>query len=241
MRIFVFSDIHANINALEAVIKDAGTFDAAWCLGDLIGYGPDPNECIDLIKSLPSLTCLMGNHDAAVVGQIPLETFNNEARKSIHWMQQNITHNNIKFLRSLFETHVWENVTLAHGSPRNPVWEYILDIPIAKINFEHFTTQICMVGHTHLPIGYLQGESNKIQWKLFQDKDSIKIPGRAILNPGSVGQPRDRDARAAYAIFDTEENIWEEHRVSYNISSVQERIIKAGLPSRNAQRLSDGW
>ena len=125
--ILVLSDIHANLTALEAVFQSAGTVDAVWCLGDVVGYGPDPNECIELLRSQPNLACLMGNHDAAALGQIALETFNREARDSIQWLQSILKPENRDFLKSLPERMTIEQVTLAHGSPRNPVWEYLLD------------------------------------------------------------------------------------------------------------------
>jgi len=241
-RILVLSDIHANLTALTAVLRQAGSFHETWCLGDLVGYGPDPNECIDLIRSLPGLSCVLGNHDAAAIGQINLETFNYDARKSIRWLRETLTPASIEYIKKLPEKVVVDKVTLVHGSPRNPVWEYLLDIYTASENFEYFDTQLCMAGHTHIPLAYLVSEDGKtIDWALPGVGESLRLTSRAILNPGSVGQPRDHDVRACYAIFYPEENIWELNRVEYDINAVQVRIQNAGLPSRHAIRISEGW
>jgi predicted phosphodiesterase len=243
VRILVISDIHANLTALEVVLKSAGSVDATWCLGDLVGYGPDPNECIELVRSLPGLVCLLGNHDAAAVGQISLNTFNHDARISIYWLRSVLTPQNMSFLSGLPEKHVINNqVTLTHGSPRNPVWEYLLDTHTAAFNFDFFDTQLCFVGHSHIPLAYLtlNGTGN-VECQLFDNGDQLKLTMRAILNPGSVGQPRDHDPRASYAIFDPEEMTWELHRVEYDVLSVQQRINALGLPRRHAIRLAQGW
>jgi len=242
MRILVISDIHANLTALEAVIEAAGDVDATWCLGDVIGYGPDPNECIARIRSQSEVICLLGNHDSAALSRIPIETFNQDARRSIEWMQNALTRESYTFLAQLPERVVVDQVTLVHGSPRNPVWEYILDLHNATQNMEHFDTQICMVGHTHLPISYLSVNGiGDVRWTVPQEGERVEIHSRAILNPGSVGQPRDHDPRASYGIFYPEINAWEVHRIEYDIRSVQKRIRSADLPMRHALRLIEGW
>ncbi len=242
MKILVMSDIHANINALEAVIDDAGKVDKVWCLGDLVGYGPDPNECIKKIRSLKNCICLMGNHDSAVLGNMDMEAFNRDARLSVEWNQRVIKPENMSFLKNLSEKHIEEDVTLAHGSPRNPVWEYILDWQVAMNNLDYFETKFCFVGHTHIPVIFqLTEEELGSQLQILSPIGSVELTGKAIVNPGSVGQPRDRDARAAYAIYDTESKIWEPRRVAYNIAEVQNRITQFGLPERNALRIADGW
>jgi predicted phosphodiesterase len=242
MRILIMSDIHANLPALEAVLTSAGEVDAVWCLGDLVGYGPDPNQCVERVRNLPNLVCLLGNHDAAALGQIDIDNFNTDARASMVWSQTELTEESKAFLGQLPEQVVQGPVTLVHGSPRNPVWEYILDARTATINFEYFHTSFCLVGHTHLPVLYLQtnpGErARPVPAFRYQDQP---VPMRAILNPGSVGQPRDRDSRAAFALFDPDAGRWEQHRVDYDLVSVQTRILKAGLPGRHALRLAEGW
>lgn len=242
MRVLVVSDIHANLSALDAVIADAGEFDAVWCLGDLVGYGPEPNECVERIRSLPNLICLLGNHDAAALKQIGTEVFNSEAKLSIHWTQDNLTPENIEFLSSLPEHYEDQLVALAHGSPRNPVWEYILDGRVARRNFEAFQSPYCLVGHTHLPVMYhLDAETGTVRMGIPDMIGTIDLLPRAILNPGSVGQPRDRDHRAAYAIFDVERQTWKANRVAYDIARVQKLILEVGLPPRHAIRLAEGW
>ncbi|HMD88009.1 MAG TPA: metallophosphoesterase family protein [Anaerolineaceae bacterium] len=242
MRVLIISDIHGNLPALDAVLQDANPVDATWCLGDLVGYGPNPNECIERVRSLPKSICVLGNHDAAALGQIDLQAFNREARFSARWTQEHLSPESLEFLRNLPEVVQYGDVTLTHGSPRNPVWEYLLDTNTATINFEYFGTKICLVGHTHLPIVYYAPNGNqKTEWNIIKVGEPTKITRRAIINPGSVGQPRDHDPRAAYAIFDPLENIWEARRLIYDVSETQKRIYAAGLPERHAIRLAEGW
>ena len=242
MRILVISDIHANLTALEAVLAHAGQVDAVWCLGDLVGYGPDPNECVARVRLLPNLVCILGNHDAAVLRQIDPSAFNPEARQVIYWTQNKLTAVNQDFLGSLPERVQQGQVTLAHGSPRHPVWEYLLDIHIATLSFEHFDTPYCFVGHTHLPVIYhLAPENHSANLSIPQANAQILLNPRAILNPGSVGQPRDRDPKAAYAIYCPEEQTWHLHRIPYDIAAVQYRMQAAGLPERHIARLAGGW
>lgn len=242
MRILVFSDIHANLTALETVFANVGEVDAAWCLGDLVGYGPDPNECIERIQELPNLVCILGNHDAATLKQIDSATFNPEARNAIHWTQNTLKDANFKFLSQLPQRVNNQNITLVHGSPRQPIWEYLLDAYNATQSFKYFDTPYCFVGHTHIPILYYLAE-NRSSAKLYVPKPdtNLSLQPRMILNPGSVGQPRDRDPRAAYAIFNDQERTWELHRVEYDIESVQSRMWAAKLSQRHIQRLSAGW
>jgi len=138
MRTLIISDIHANLVALEAVLADAAPFEAAWCMGDLVGYGPNPNECIERIAQLPYLQCVLGNHDAAAVGRIEVDAFNPEARKTVLWMQEKLTPANKEYLKNLPERVNLEYITLVHGSPYRPIWEYLLDTRTATISFEFF-------------------------------------------------------------------------------------------------------
>jgi diadenosine tetraphosphatase ApaH/serine/threonine PP2A family protein phosphatase len=244
MRVLVISDIHANLNALEAVLNDAGTVDEIWCLGDVVGYGPNPNEVLERLRALPNLAaCMLGNHDVAVLGEMNFAVFNTDARRSLVWQQEAITPENLEYLRSLPQnTLVRGQVTLAHGSPRDPVWEYILNTLIARLNFEAFETRYCFVGHSHIQC-YFQLDliSDRISLEVPAVNQPIQLSPRAILNPGSVGQPRDRDSRASYAIFDTEAETWEPRRATYDIESVQKMIRAAGLPDKHAARLAEGW
>lgn len=242
MRILVLSDIHANLTALEAVLQDAGEIDSVWCLGDLVGYGPDPNECIHRIRDLPGMVCLLGNHDAAVIGKIDIESFNHEAQVVVNWTRDVLTQSNLEFLRNLPDRLIIDPVTLVHGSPRQPIWEYLLDSKTATHNFDYFSTPYCFVGHSHLPsIFHLSDGARYARLIIPEDHICLELTPRAILNPGSVGQPRDRDPRAAYAIYDPESLTWTFYRVEYHISEVQERMVRARLPRRHIIRLSAGW
>ena len=240
MRILVISDIHSNLTALDAVLTDAGEFDAAWCLGDLVGYGPDPNECIAKVRVLPNLRCIIGNHDAAALNQIDTKTFNMEARQALEWTQKTLTESSISFLSSLQQKIEINNVTLTHGSPRHPVWEYLIDSQTASLNFDYCSTPYCFVGHTHLPVVYTREEKKLVVYKPTPNK-KITLSPRTIINPGSVGQPRDHDPRAAYVIYNPEENTWDYHRLTYDIHAVQTRMADAQLPERHIVRLQTGW
>jgi predicted phosphodiesterase len=241
MRILVISDIHANLAALKAVLADAGDFDAVWCLGDLVGYGPDPNDCIALVCELPNLICLLGNHDAAVIDRIEISAFNPEARQVILWTQSVLLPENHAYLAGLPEKAVEGQVTLAHGSPRQPVWEYLLDARSATQNFNYFETSYCFVGHSHLPVIFqLRNGGYTAKINVPKPGNILTMAPRAIFNPGSVGQPRDRDPRAAYALFDPDERTWEYRRVDYDVTSVQNRMLEAQLPPRHITRLSNG-
>jgi predicted phosphodiesterase len=243
MRILVMSDIHANFTALEAVLKDAGEVDETWCLGDLVGYGPDPNAVVEEVREIKNLTCLMGNHDVAVIGRMSLETFNNDARRSLMYHEKVLTASNMDFIKSLpSKAKVRGEATIAHGSPRDPLWEYVLNALTARLNFDHFDTPWCFIGHSHIQSIFARDEdSDRVIVEHTIPDITIELRPKLILNPGSVGQPRDRDPRAAYAIYDTEARTWTPKRVMYNIAEVQERIRAAGLPEKHAARIAEGW
>jgi diadenosine tetraphosphatase ApaH/serine/threonine PP2A family protein phosphatase len=243
MRILIISDIHANLTAFETVLADAqNDWEYVWCLGDVVGYGPDPNECVELLRSMPHL-CLAGNHDWAALGRLDIRTFNPDARKAVDWTRETLTPENIAYLEALPTTFVIGNYTLAHGSPREPVWEYILEPLIAALNFSHFETPYCLVGHTHQPIIYELthdgGDTEAIAPAY--GKKRLLNGKRQIINPGSVGQPRDANPDAAYAILDVEKNVWEHRRVPYDIPAVQRRMQMYELPERLIARLEHGW
>ncbi len=243
MRTLIISDIHANYTALKAVLEHAAPIDCVWCLGDLVGYGPDPNECIDAVRELPGLKCIKGNHDAAFLGEIDIIAFNDEARRSLEWLSEKISTENHRWLGQLDEMIELGEFTLVHGSPRNSVWEYIADPSTAYTNMDHFSSRVCLVGHTHLP-GIYQLTDDSIFSILLNGSlagEPIKLEEKCIVNPGSVGQPRDHDPRASYLLFDDEKDEWVYQRVGYDVKSVQKRIIEAGLPTRHAARLEFGY
>jgi len=174
-------------------LEDAGEFERVWCLGDVVGYGPEPNECVQILKSLPNLTCLLGNHDAAVMGFIDLWAFNDEARLALEVQMQLLSEESRQFLELLQPKTVQDGVTLAHGSPRNPIWEYVVSAKIAQHNFSAFETQVCLIGHSHLPVIFVENEHKSPTILMPSSGDMWRSEQRFLLNPGSVGQPRDRD------------------------------------------------
>ncbi|UCC89932.1 MAG: metallophosphoesterase family protein [Anaerolineales bacterium] len=245
MRCLLISDIHSNLAAFKAVLDDAkGRYDKVWCLGDIVGYGPSPNECIQLLASLDHL-CIAGNHDWAVLGKLDVDDFNPDARHVSLWTRSALTEGNQRYIESLPVALVQaEHFTLAHGSPRHPIWEYILYPAVAQVNFGHFSTRYCLVGHTHSPvIFYAPNETNGI---CQAQVPSTNGPGplgnrRLILNPGSVGQPRDGDPRASYGILDLDTLTFEYRRIPYPIADVQGQMEALGFPTRLVNRLSFGW
>ena len=246
MRVLVVSDIHANLAALDAVLEDAKPFDceAVWCLGDTVGYGPEPDECIGRIRLAKAVT-VVGNHDWAVIDRMDIEDFNPEAGKAVMWTRNHLSSQNLAWLHDLpSEPVIQGEFTLTHGSPRDPVLEYILYPSVAAANFEHFSTQFCLIGHTHVPTLYVKpaGDAGlRVVTPTPGKAISLRNGWRIILNPGSVGQPRDNDPRAAYAILDTEQAIWLPRRVAYQLEITQAHMRAAGLPERLINRLSFGW
>ena len=242
MRYLIISDIHANLVALEAVLQDAAKeWDVIWCLGDIVGYGPNPNECAELLQQHDHLS-LSGNHDWAVLGKLDIESFNSEARTALRWTQETIGEETRQFLAQLPPLRVEAPFTLAHGSPRQPVWEYILDERSAGENFRHFDTAYCLVGHSHVPLLFEDMGGGKSRASLPHYGEALQLDERRlIINPGSVGQPRDSDPRAAYALLDSDTMIWEHRRVAYDIAETQERMREAGMPFRLVARLELGW
>jgi predicted phosphodiesterase len=241
MSVLVVSDIHSNLEALDAVLADVGPFDSIWSLGDIVGYGPNPNECIARIREFKHLA-IPGNHDLGVLGQLDLEDFNPEARQANLWNREQLSQTSRGYLEALSETHVEGQCTLAHGSPRHPIWEYIIHLPTAKANFAFFESASCLVGHTHLPVVFRLLPSGECQATVPPERPvRLSREERYIINPGSVGQPRDGDPRAAYMFLDTEEWTIEHRRVSYNVEQVQRKMRAAGLPPRLANRLQHGW
>lgn len=243
MRYLIISDVHANQAALSAVLADAGSFDFIWNLGDLVGYGPSPNECIEQLRELPHFS-LAGNHDWAALGKLDITSFNSDARLSSVWTQSELTPASRAYLESLPTHVIQEQFTLAHASPRQPVWEYVLDPLIAQRNFAYFETPYCLVGHTHVPIIYYQPNDNpdgcQVLVPPYDGPVQLEGEARLILNPGGVGQPRDGNPEASYAILDTETMTWEHHRVSYAIEITQERMRARDLPARLIERLEYG-
>ncbi|MEE9285368.1 MAG: metallophosphoesterase family protein [Dehalococcoidia bacterium] len=243
MRVAIISDIHSNLAALEAVLDDAEGRGAGelWCLGDIVGYGPEPRECLALVRSRARL-CLSGNHDLGAIGAVSLADFNPYAAAANQWTSEVLEEEEKAYLGNLPSKLVWEDVTLAHASPREPVWEYVLSAPIARASFAHFETRWCLVGHSHVPLFCLETDAGTAcaLYRLPEDSPLSLGRQRMIINPGSVGQPRDGDSRASYAVYDSEEDALYHYRVPYDIEATQEKMRQAGLPDYLAQRLSHG-
>ena len=242
MRVLVISDVHANTLALRAVVEQAGTVDAAWCLGDVVGYGPDPNGVVDILRELPNLVCLAGNHDQACANQQGLGNFNPEAQKTILWHRQQLSAENLVFLQGLQPTATpIEGVTLAHGSPVDPLWGYVLTNQAALRALEQAGTPLVVVGHTHYAGAFCKNPATgAIDFVPAQPGIGISVGEQSLANPGSVGQPRDGDPRAAYGIYDTETRIFTPERAEYDVIQVRDLILRSPLPAKNGERLMLG-
>lgn len=242
MRILVISDVHSNLTALNAVLKDAGHIDTIWSLGDIVGYGPHPNECISRLNEFEHVA-IAGNHDWAVLGKLDLADFNTDARNANLWTRDQLTIESEAYLDSLPETIVTDNFTLAHGSPRHPIWEYLFYVGMARLSFGYYDTSICLVGHTHVPVIFRDVvETHECEVSQHVEGAHVHLDeSRYIINPGGVGQPRDGDPRAAYLLLDPEAQEFEHRRVSYDIAKTRESMREAGLPPRLSARLEFGW
>ena len=242
MKYLVIADIHSNLEAFEAVLEDAqnhGGFGHTWCLGDVVGYGPDPADCIKLLKQLDP-ACVCGNHDSAAVGKIDIGDFSSEAARANRWTAGQLSDGDREFLLGLPDLVVKGDFTIVHGSPRQPVWEYVAHSFTAADNFPCFDTQFCIVGHTHVPFLFEQ-DGVEVSGSILRDGDMLVLSDtRLIINPGAVGQPRDRDPRASYAIFDAEEMVLHNYRVSYDVVATQGKMEKAGLPDFLVSRIAWG-
>ncbi|NLE09277.1 MAG: metallophosphoesterase family protein [Dehalococcoidales bacterium] len=241
MRIAITADIHANLAALEAVLDDMekiGDISSVICLGDIVGYGPDPHECVELIRHIDCL-CVAGNHDFGAVGKLNPAVFTADAAEVIRWTAGQLNAADIAFLGSLPETAAFETFTLVHGSPRNPFREYVSSISIARENFACFENH-CLFGHSHLPQIY-QTENGECLMTVFSENRKLVVgETRLMINPGAVGQPRDGDPRASWAVYDTETRIMQLRRVPYAVRKTQDKMMKSGLPIRLIGRLDVG-
>ena len=246
--VLLLSDIHSNFPALEAVLEDANRrydFAEVWVLGDSVGYGAQPNEVMDLLRTLPNLAIVKGNHEAAALGEISVEDFNPTARAAAVWTRRNLRDDVADFLASLSSVITRRNVTLCHGTPRNPIWEYMFTSRTADLNLQHFDTAGCVHGHTHIPSVFALDDTQEWTVRQATHGDAYELDfKRWYVNPGSVGQPRDMDARASYAILNPGNEdaplVIEYRRVEYDIERAQDLILEAKLPNALAFRLSVG-
>lgn len=242
MRALILSDIHANLEALEAVFADAearGGFDVIWCLGDTVGYGPDPGACIDRIWEF-ELVSVAGNHDCAALGLIDASDFNDAAKAAAKWTAGQLDDGQRNLLTSLPMVSVQEPFTLVHGSLRDPIVEYLLDRDSAMGTLALMETKYCLVGHSHIPFLCREGKVEPEFTDFPEDEPVVLGDQRWIINPGGVGQPRDRDPRPSYAICETSDGMIERHRVTYDIAKTQAKMRDAALPVQLIDRLDHG-
>lgn len=245
MRYLIISDIHGNLAAFDAVLAhvDMDTIDQIWCLGDVVGYGPCPNECIARLREFPNHYCVAGNHDWAAIDRIDTVEFNPIAQEACRWTSRQLTPENRAYLENLHTRIIQGNCTIVHGSPREPIWEYIIYPSTAQLNFQFFDTQLCFVGHTHAP-AIFEEETSTHGFEITIPAPNVAIEigvERLIINPGSVGQPRDGDPWAAYMIFDQDKNVLEYYRIPYDLQLTQRLMTEKGLPESLISRLSLGW
>lgn len=240
MKYGIISDIHGNLEALEAVLKALGEVDGYVCLGDLVGYGANPNECCERVRALTDQV-LLGNHDAAALGRLDLDWFNDFARAAIEWTMAQVTPENKDWLRSLPERLERLEATLAHGSLRDP-WEYVSSTWEARSVFEAMDTDLCFLGHTHVAEFYVQSEGRRCQqFSLIQGGTvALRNGHRYVINCGSVGQPRDGNWQASAGLYDTEARRVQVLRVNYDLATAQRKIQAAGLPAVLSYRLGLG-
>lgn len=241
MKAAIISDVHSNLEALLVVLKDIKKrrLKSIFCLGDLVGYGANPNECIDLCLKESKLT-VAGNHDWAAIDKTDISSFNPVAAEAIKWTRGKINTEGMKKLRGLELTQQVDNLFLVHATPMNPVkWGYLLSLEDFEKEFKHFDQQICFIGHSHVPVAVYRDDNGYCD--LVRDNPfPIVAKRRYIVNVGSVGQPRDMDPRACYAIYDGNNNSIEIVRLDYNIPLAQQKIIVEGLPEVLADRLLAG-
>ena len=239
MRVAVLSDIHANLIALEAVLGAVGPVDAVWHLGDVVGYGPEPDGVVERLAGLGAVG-VAGNHDLAALGGPEIEWFNPDARAAMEWTRRRIDARTREWLRTLPKVRTEDGVTLVHGSPRDPVWEYVTSLPIARTNLAALETPVGLHGHTHLPLAWAEHDG-RIDAIAPSPGSSLQLDGRRLLlNPGSVGQPRDGDPTASWLEIDTVAGTADWRRIAYDVEAVRAAIIDVGLPPRLGDRLRVG-
>jgi predicted phosphodiesterase len=241
VKVAVISDVHGNLPALESVlaaIEQEGTSEI-WCLGDLVGYNADPEACTRSVMALAQI-CLAGNHDLVVNGSVDMTVFAHDAAVAARWTAGVLSGEALEMLRSLHPSGRREDVALYHASPRDPVWEYVIDGRTAQLCLDVQEAEIALIGHSHVPLAYTPGADGRATGGHMPPSPLELEDGRWLLNPGSVGQPRDNDPRAAYLVLDTAAATASWRRIEYPIDRAQRAIIDAGLPPTLALRLADG-
>jgi predicted phosphodiesterase len=241
MRLAVISDIHANLPALEAVLAeiDESGVDEIWSLGDVVGYGADPNDCARLVAERCSLS-LVGNHDLGVLGDLDLSSFSPAAAAAVRWTQVSASEETIEYLRGLEPSDASRDVALYHASPRDPVWEYVLWSEQAAECIAMQAKRVSLIGHSHVALYFVAGDDGTHGAQAGIEDPAAIGEDRWLINPGSVGQPRDRDPRAAWLELDTDGWVARWHRVPYDIDRAAEAITAAELPEQLGRRLYVG-
>ena len=240
MRVAVLSDIHANVVALEAVLADAGSVDAVWHLGDVVGYGPEPDGVVARLAAAGAVG-VTGNHDRAAAGGREIDWFNPDAKAAMQWTRGRISPETAAWLAALPERRTEADALSVHGSPRDPIWEYIDSAAVARASLEDLKTPIGLHGHTHVPIAWVaRGERTEAVVPEAGTSLQLDRDARTLLNPGSVGQPRDGDPRSSWLELDIGAGVATWHRVAYDVASVQAGMRDAGLPVRLIERLRHG-
>jgi diadenosine tetraphosphatase ApaH/serine/threonine PP2A family protein phosphatase len=242
MRIAVISDIHANRPALEAVLADIDDerVDRVWCLGDIVGYGAEPDACCELTRARAD-TCLAGNHDLGVRGDLPLDEFSRGAELAARWTQETIDDANLAYLQGLEPQGVEAGVGLYHASPRDPVWEYVLSTLLAELCLDAQAERVCLIGHSHVALAFMREEGKPATGEACPGGTTLDLSeAEWLVNPGSVGQPRDGDPRAGWLVLDTAARTASFRRTSYDIAAAAVAIRAARLPDSLAERLEYG-
>ena len=244
MNVAVISDIHANLPALNTVLEeiDAAGVDEVWCLGDAVGYGANPSECLTVLADRCSIF-LVGNHDLAAIGEIDISTFSPGAARAALWTRENLSEADFEILRGLEGASSKRGeIGLYHASPRDPVWEYVVETELAEENLNAQEERIALIGHSHIALYFNRiDEISRTASVLAGDGAQVEmVQGQWLVNPGSVGQPRDGDPRAAWLELDTESLKATWHRVEYPVDAAAQAIREAGLPTHLADRLLQG-
>jgi predicted phosphodiesterase len=239
VRIAVVSDIHSNLVALDAVLAKIGAVDAIWHLGDVVGYGPEPDAVVDRLTGLGAVG-VRGNHDAAAAGGNEIDWFNPDARAAMEWTRTAISETTRAWLAALPLRRMESDFTLVHGSPRDPIWEYVTSAALARAGLSAISTEHGLHGHTHVPIAFTMVDG-RMRTLVPRPGNTVALgEGRTLLNPGSVGQPRDHDPRASYLVLDVAAGTATWGRVAYDFEAVGAAMRAAGLPTRLADRLRVG-
>jgi predicted phosphodiesterase len=242
MKVAVVSDIHSNRQAFEAVLEAVADSDAAelWCLGDLVGYGADPDACVELARRHTAV-CLAGNHDMAVVGELPMDEFTRGASLAAQWTREVMASENLAFLADLRPEGQEGSIGLYHASPRDPVWEYVLSALLAELCLDSQSHRICLIGHSHVASSFVRDEGESATGEPCREGTELDLStGEWLLNPGSVGQPRDGDPRAAWLLLDLDGDTATFKRTSYDVAGAAAAIKAARLPNSLAERLEYG-